>query len=315
MTALVLHLSSNHAAGEALKLPAGLGTVADGREPIDQLYAVYGTLLERGWQLDVIARSQPAGIRHAIPIIALRTAHDGPAIWIIAGIHGEEPAGPNAIANVIDDIGEAGQFRPIVLIPLANPHGYVRNWRYLNSRAWSPDIEAQSVGDSSHMLADPERSDEARAAVASSQEAAALTRYVFDALPDYPPLISIDLHEDDRITAGYVYSQGINGVSEPLAAEAVQALRDNGIAVELNGHTRFGETIQKGIIGPVTDSSIDELMSANEVIVDAVVHAGPAAPVVLVFETPAGALSLARRIEAHEALLRRMLLADLGRRN
>lgn len=298
-----------HAVDEDLNLPAGLATFDDGRATIQQLYASYGKLLKKGWKIDVITHSQPGETRHPIPIIAMRSANAGPAVWIITGIHGEEPAGPNAIAAVIDDIASLGNSHPVVLIPLANPHGYVRNWRYLNSPIWSDDVDAQSVGDSSHMLPDPEQATQARAAVASSPEAGAVTRYIFETLSAYPAIISLDLHEDDKISAGYVYSQGVNGTDEPLAIEAVQVLRENAIPVKLDGHTRFDEEIEEGIIGPVTDSSIDELMSAKDIIVDGEPHAGPSALIVLVFETPAGNLPLAQRIGAHEALLRRLILA------
>ena len=43
-----------------------------------------------------------------------------------------------------------------MLLPLNNPHGYANNWRYLNMATYSEAIEGQSVGDSSHLLADPD---------------------------------------------------------------------------------------------------------------------------------------------------------------
>jgi hypothetical protein len=312
LVSLILAAGPNHAARPELDLPGDLITIDDGRASIHRLYALYGSVLEKGWSLDVIAHSRPEGTRHSIPVIALRSARKGPAIWIISGIHGEEPAGPNAIAAVIDDIATLGERHPVVLIPLSNPQGYVRNWRYLNAPIWSDDIEAQSVGDSSHMLPDPGDTGQARAAIASSPEAAAMTRYVFEMMAEYPPLISIDLHEDDKISEGYVYSQGAKGPSEPLAIEAVKVLEENTIPIKLDGYTRFDEKIEAGIIGPVTDSSIDELMSAKEIIVDGVRHSGPAADTVLVFETPAGNLPLSQRTRAHEALLQRIILLVSG---
>ena len=74
-----------------------------------------------------------------LPIIALRSPKKGPAIWVLAGIHGEEPAGPNAVAAAIADIAMLGEHRPVVLLPLLNPHGYARNWRYLNVAVYSED--------------------------------------------------------------------------------------------------------------------------------------------------------------------------------
>jgi hypothetical protein len=72
----------------------------------------------------------------------------------------------------------------------------------------------------------------------------------------------------------------------------------------MTGRTRFDEPIADGIIGPVTDSSVDELMSAHEVVVDGRVRPGPAAATVLVLETPAAALPLDQRVAAQAAVLR-----------
>lgn len=291
----------------SVRLPHEVSTFADGRKPIEALYQSYLRLLERGWTLEIVANSQPAGTTQALPIIALRSLRSGAAVWIMARIHGEEPAGPNAIAAAIDDIARLGQKRPVVLMPLLNPQGYARNWRYLNVAIYSESIEGHSVGDSSHLLPSPGKPDSPRAALASSPEADAITAFVLRRSADYPPLYSIDLHEDNLIDQGYVYSQGALGTSDPLAIEAVGVLKENGIPIKSNGETRFGEQVVEGIVGPVIDSSIDELISSKEVVADGRVQPGPAARTVLVFETPAAALTLERRIDAHAALIRRLL--------
>jgi len=289
-----------------LDLPADLETFADGRLPVQAIYGSCLTLLDRGWKLDVITHSQPPGRTYGLPVIALRTPHDGPAVWIIAGIHGEEPAGPNAIAGAIDDIAALGAGRAVVLLPLNNPQGYIHNWRYLNMPEYSADVEGQSVGDSSHLLPDTGHPDRTRAAAASSPEAEAISRYVVQQSRNYPPAFSIDLHEDNLISEGYVYSQGRLGADDPLAAAAVRVLQANGIPLRISGQTRFGETIKDGIVGPVIDSSIDELISAGKIRLDGKPIAGPAAQTVLVFETPALGVSLQKRIAAHAALLRKL---------
>ena len=289
-----------------LRLPPDVATVADGRLPIQQLFASYLPLVEKGWQVDVVAESKPPGTTAALPIVALRSPKPGPAIWLLAGIHGEEPAGPNALAAAVDELATLGEKRPVVVLPMCNPQGYARNWRYLDLPTFSDTENGSSVGDSSHLLPDPAEPSRARAAAASSPEADALTGYVLRTSASYPPRISIDLHEDDLVSAGYVYSQGELGTADPLAQAAVAVLRENGIAIQLDGQTRFGETIVGGIIGPVTDSSIDELFSARELIVDGEFRPGPSAATVLVFETPAKDLPLERRVAAHLALLRRL---------
>jgi len=297
-----------------LRLPDAVQTYSDGRKPIEELFRVYLSLVDRGWQLDILGQSQPAGRDHALPIIALRSPEAGEAVWILSGIHGEEPAGPNAIAESIDAIAALGKQRPVVLLPLNNPQGYVHNWRYLNMATYSETVEGQSVGDSSHLLADPENPARARSRAASSPEAAAITAYVLRMSNEYRPAISIDLHEDNLIREGYVYSQGKLGAADPLALAAVRVLEDSGIPLKMSGQTRFGEPISGGIIGPVTDGSIDELMSAASILEEGQLKAGPEARTVLVFETPADQVSLPRRVGAHAALLRELTL-QLGSRD
>lgn len=294
-------------AGQDLQLPVEIQTYADGRVPVRELFESFLTLREAGWDLDLIATSQPAATNYELPIIALRSPQAGPAVWILSGIHGEEPAGPIAVASAIDDLIKFGERHPVVLIPLCNPHGYARNWRYLNVAVYSETVEGQSVGDSSHLLPDADDPAVPRARTASSPEADALTRYILNTADNYPPLYSIDLHEDDLIHEGYVYSQGEQGADDPLAIEAIRVLQENGVPIKMDGQTRFGEEIVGGIIGPVIDSSIDELMSAANIVVDGRPQTGPQAQTVLVFETPAEALTLERRTAVHASLIRRLI--------
>jgi endonuclease/exonuclease/phosphatase family metal-dependent hydrolase len=283
-------------------LEADVATHADGRLPIQSLFAAWGKLQAEGWQLDIIATSQPDGTDVALPIMALRSPRRGPAAWFLAGVHGEEPAGPNALALAIDDIAALGDRFPVVLLPLLNPHGYARNWRYLNLATYSAVVDGNSVGDSSHFLPDPDHPAETRGTV-SSPEAEAISRYILHTMADYPPRYSIDLHEENLISAGYVYSQGALGAADPLASVAVRILGENDIGIKMSGQTRFDEPIVAGIVGPVVDSSIDELMSSETLIVGGQTVPGPGARTVLVFETPAADLPLATRVAAHRRLI------------
>jgi hypothetical protein len=309
LTALLASLALAGACGKSgppADVAAGANAAADGRAPVSELFIAYESLTRRGWSLDLVAESAPEGATEPLPIIALRSPLTGPAVWILSGIHGEEPAGPNAIAASIEDIAKLGSRRPVVLMPLLNPQGYARNWRYLNLPVYDAASDGHSVGDSSHLLPDADAPGRPRAPAASSPEADAITRYVLARSADYPPQVSIDLHEDNLIHEGYVYSQGLRGAADPLAAEAVAVLRENGVPIKAGGSTRFGETIDGGIIGPVTDGSIDEFMSAAAVIVDGLARPGPQAQTVLVFETPAAALPLEQRVAAHAALISRL---------
>ncbi len=152
----------------------------------------------------------------------------------------------------------------------------------------------------------PENPAEARAKLPSSPEAGAITAWILRQQADYPAAISLDLHEDNLIHEGYVYSQGVAGAADELAWSAVAVLRESGVPIKMDGMTRFDEPIVRGIIGPVTDSSIDELLSARDVITDGERRRGPGAETVLVLETPAAALPLAQRVGAHASLLKRL---------
>ena len=151
-------------------MPTDVATHADGRAPIGELYRAYAQLADAGWTLELIAQSQPAGTSRPLPIIALRSPLEGPAVWILAGVHGEEPAGPNAVAAAIDAIAALGARRPVMLLPLLNPHGYARNWRYLNVAQYSETIDGASVGDSSHLLPDPQAPGRPRAAAPPAEQ-------------------------------------------------------------------------------------------------------------------------------------------------
>ena len=96
----------------AVAIPAGVATHADGRAPVESLYRASLALVERGWTAELIAESAPAGTAQPLPIIALTSPGKGPAVWILTGVHGEEPAGPNAVAAAIDDIARLGASRP-----------------------------------------------------------------------------------------------------------------------------------------------------------------------------------------------------------
>ena len=304
--AALASLPAAGAAADVVVIPPGIATHDDGRMPIESLYRASLGLLELGWTADIIATSAPPGTGAPLPIIALRSPKTGPAVWILAGIHGEEPAGPNAVAAAIADIARLGAQRPVVLLPLLNPHGYARNWRYLDVAVYSESVDGQSVGDSSHLLPAAEDAARARADAPSSPEAAAITAWILQKQADYPTIVSIDLHEDNLIDAGYVYSQGKAGAADELATAAVAVLRENGVPIQMDGATRFDEPIVRGIIGPVTDGSIDELLSARDVITDGERRRGPGAESVLVLETPAAALPLAQRVGAHASLLKRL---------
>ena len=267
---------------------------ADGRLPLAAIMRRFDTLAtEHGWVAESIY-AYPGTPEAAIR--SWRTPHRGEALWILSGIHGEEPAGPNAIAANLASLTQlAASGVPIVVIPLANPSAYRHNWRYPNTpeRDWKTG-GGYSVGDAEYLLPELGQGARPRAAVAPGPETAALTRYVLRLAELYPPRLVLDLHEDELSRAGgYIYSQGRQAEDNPAGAEIVRLLQATGIPLRESGKTRFGETIVRGVIsrddqgGPIRDGSIDELLAATEVFVEGSKVRGPSAHTVIVVETPA----------------------------
>jgi hypothetical protein len=98
--------------------------------------------------------------------------------------------------------------------------------------------------------------------------------------------------------------------SIPREAEAIRLLRESGIPIRQSGGTRFGEPIIDGVVSrddkgqPIRDGSIDELLAAKEIFVDGRKSPGPAAPTVIVVETPAFAGSqFELRVAAQAAVI------------
>ena len=124
----------------------------------------------------------------------------------------------------------------------------------------------------------------------------------------------LDLHEDELSTSGgYIYSQGVRPDDNPVGAEIIRALQGAGIPLRLSGKTRFGEPIAAGVISrdeqgrPIRDASIDELFAATVIIRDGHQAPGPAAPTVIVVETPAfDGSRLDLRIAGQAAVLQRL---------
>ena len=75
---------------------------ADGRTALPELLRGLDALAQsEGWVPETIF-AYPGTAATAIK--SWRTPHRGEALWILSGIHGEEPAGPNAIARSLPSL-------------------------------------------------------------------------------------------------------------------------------------------------------------------------------------------------------------------
>jgi len=287
----------------------------DGRISLSNLFESYCKLESFGWKKEVIA------IQNGLPVIAFTTPkkenRQVKSLWILGGIHGEEPAGPNAFSSqieVINNLGKEGI--PVVFIPLLNPLGYSKDWRYENEKR---DFRlGHSVGDAEHLLLDKEG--KARAVSSKSQTAKQILDWVTKTIPIFQPELVIDHHEDRvtetypsgdsrNLTSCYLYLSGKNGKGIDIAKEINQIFKNTGLPVVDNGTTRFGEAIQDGMVTNVSDGSIDEFF-ISEKYIDPNTHkiiSKPPASVVIVVETTIpfdSSISLTKRQIAHEEVIK-----------
>jgi len=231
------------------------------------------------------------------PILAYKSKIQGKAVWLLAGIHGEEPAGVNAIAENINFLNNLGNKFPLVILPICNQKGYFLGWRYPNAKKWQKGKPARSVGSSEHFLL---KGNQARIKKPLCKEAKKITNFVIN--NNYPPLFSLDLHEDSDITKGYVYSQGKFGLNDKIAKEAIKILKKQQ-GVILNGKTDNNEKIQEGIISDAQDGSIDELFASEKIFVNNKIKQKIPAISAIVIET-GSKIPLKKRIKSQSAIIK-----------
>lgn len=279
--------------------------INDGRMPLEKIYKAYLDLPEEKWDRKVVYTEtikSDNGKKTSAPILSFSTKNKGQAFWIISGIHGEEPAGPNALAKNIKAINNlADKGVPVVFLPLCNPKGYWRDWRYINIRRGN---SGKSVGDSEHLLLAVGKN-YPRKKLPESPQSDALTKEVINLSKTHPPLITIDFHADELLEENhYIYSQGKDGFDDPIVAEIVRLFKKNGLKFIKDGRTWFGENIKDGVIHGIHDGSIDELFSANKIFLNNKIVKKPAAKSVVVIETPIKGSPIEERVKTNELVIK-----------
>src|SRR3989344_2758090 len=277
----------------------------DGRKSIQDLYDSFSGLAKGEWIKEeiVVSRRESGGEIFELPVYSFRTKKKGNALWIIAGIHGEEPAGPNAISKGLEYIKNLGGETPIILLPLCNPLGYLSNWRYPRLEKWVEGKD-DSVGDSEHLLFSDDLKNP-RKTEPKNPECDALTKHVLKLAEDYKPILTIDLHEDNLLhDGGYIYVNCLRGYESEVGNKIIDLLSEK-IPIKYYGFTRFNEKIIRGIIANEKDGSIDELLNSEKIIVNGEIAKGPGSKSSIVVETPA-TMSLEQRVSAHLEILKNL---------
>lgn len=204
------------------------------------------------------------------PILAWERADNGPGIYLSAGIHGDEPAGPLALLNLMRE----GFFDVPAhwwICPTLNPTGLVARTREnvggidLNRDYWirsSPEVIAHSAW---------------------------LDRFV-------KPDLFISLHEDWESTGFYFYEINL-GDDEPARAhrilDAVKPYFHSERGPLIDGH----ESREDGWIYHAAEPDLPEGWP------EAIYLANNGCPLSYTFETPSHAL-INLRVEAHAAAVK-----------
>lgn len=272
---------------ERPSFPEGIDFIKDGRKPYPFLYEQYDELLTFGF------KKRLAYVEDGIPVYSYESPVQRSSIWLISGVHGEEPAGPNAIAENTDFLGLLGRMIPIVIYPLVNPSGYKRDWRYFNE--YRDKEVGLSVSDTRHYFRD---------VPPSSKYSEQLTAHILKTTKRYPPTLVIDLHEDESLTNPYVYFNGKNmGVPQRI----IQIIESHGLTIQRSGRTDRGEDILDGVIYNANDESIDELLASRAIREKGKWKDGPNAKAVVVVETPTIGVPLQKRVQVHGEVIRRVM--------
>ena len=224
----------------------------DGRPSVADLHRAYDRLVLAGWRkVQLVEQVMDSGT--VLPVCAYFNGAQAERI-VLGGIHGREPAGAMALARYVDRLIELGASCPILVMPLLNPWGYHHHQRYGPS--------GHSVSDSDHCLG--------RAPEPACPEAAAITAYVMAQAGMAPHAAVLDLHEDPIYEApgyqfegrgSYIYATGIGAAKHPITRRVADYLRGCPLPLVMDGQTRFGETLNRGLIVDSEDGSIDELLA------------------------------------------------------
>lgn len=292
---------------------------ADGRRPIEELEKEYLRLeKDFGWKKETLCVFTSPSFYKPMPVSVYHSQAEGCSIGLLGGIHGEESSSPNAFAERqnLELIGKMGQKIPMFVIPLCNPIGYLYNWRYCHidcPNKWG--VEGVSIGSSDHLLPNPDNSIIPRLTHPESTEAAVFTQGIISLIEKYPPLLTINFHEDlkqddDSIPDCYIYSQGTMGANDPIAKSIVRILRNYGFQIIENGHTGVKDIeIKNGIARrpngeQIRDGSIDEFFASDRYFQEGTWHPKFPTPHVIVSENSIDGFPLSKRNAVKTEIIR-----------
>ncbi|GAB5560843.1 MAG: hypothetical protein SynsKO_24900 [Synoicihabitans sp.] len=213
-------------------------------------------------------REEPIGEAGGVPLIAFtkRTAGTRPRIYLSAGVHGDEPAPPQALLALL----EAGYFDDRAtwfLIPMLNPTGFQSQTRENQDGA---DLNRDYLDLTTNEVSDH-----------------------ITWLRHQPPFdLALCLHEDWEATGFYLYE--LTRTDNPARARTVQDATREFLPVEPGEEIDGRPVTEPGIIRPESDPALRELWP------EAIYLFAHHTDWCFTFETPSAA-PLAQRLDAQIA--------------
>lgn len=238
--------------------------LADKRLSIPLLYKNFSQLCDAGWQSMPISNQKIDGIR--VPIYGFDSGQENQPIdyIVIANIHGDEPAGSNALADYIDKLIAMGKNKRAILLPLCNPWGYYHNEYY--------NPEKKSVTDSEYFLQ--------RTKNLPCQEAQDIISFLIQLGGQITnQALVLDLHEDadykekeKEDTHLFVHIKNISEddytfvENHPIIGKILAIMREKTQLIEQgithpDPITKVSKEIRNGVAINHPDGSVDELLA------------------------------------------------------
>jgi len=240
----------------------------------------------------------------SLPIISINNNKKGPAIWILAGMYGNEPSGPNMLAQNIANIARELSDIPTLILPLCNPQGYRLNQRYLNDVV--ENVDGLKVDDASHVLLDykPNSIDFVEGysprSEAQSYESEQIVSYLISESAKRPPILVIDLQEKNS-TNGHIDSYGTHRYDGKHIYSVVDAMAKAVNVSKYNPVTSDNPTT-KSIEYPINDGTITEFIAASRIIYGDIIR-GISAKTVFKTKVPTIDTSLYTQMQAQQNAL------------
>lgn len=229
------------------------------QQQLSQIFSCFDQLLSTRWQK----------VPLYTPPLLLSFAYISPmqnhnySLIIDAGIHGNETSPIIALTNTVQRLNYLSEQIHLIVIPVANPSGFIKNIRYIDSN--EPVSNTQSVGDMGHLMAWYEGDILHDISPQPNNEYCnQLGKFGLQMQQTFQIKHCFDLHEDDTPylpPGGYMYP--IANLTRTQIQFLSQLYSKHNISLITNQKTRFNEPIQNGLVHSLPNASFPEIFTSQ----------------------------------------------------